>query len=96
MRLIDADALSKYIYENVPLKHFGNIKVMGFVRELIDNAPTVEPNKGVWIVVHDGLEYIGDGCSNCRNVVCGGSDGYNYCPNCGADMRGEDNEIIYC
>ena len=41
--------------------------------------------KGHWIEVDNG--YI---CSECDIIRAKGTTGkYNYCPNCGADMRGE-------
>lgn len=43
MRLIDADALDKRIYNDVPISTFGSIRRMAAVRELIEEAPTVEP-----------------------------------------------------
>lgn len=53
------------------------------IREMLEDAHTIEPRtKGVW---------INDCCS-----ICGyGVEPWNntpYCPNCGADMKGEENE----
>lgn len=42
MRLIDADALDKHIYNDVPVSRFGNIRRMAAVRELIEEAPTID------------------------------------------------------
>ena len=54
--------------------------------EFIDEAPTIEPKQGEWIDVN------GDGsimkCSKCGDEVC--CKGNNFCPNCGARMRGEE------
>ena len=47
--------------------------------------------RGEWIPYKQGDMK----CSNCGGVygVCAGLLGdYNYCPRCGADMRGVDNE----
>ena len=80
MRLIDADALKKEFTE-------GAFTTKG-VREIIDNAPTVERPKGKWIV--DGHHYI---CSNCGKTLalmfseC--DDDLIGCPFCLADMRGD-------
>ena len=41
-RLIDADALDKTIYEQIPIKVFGTVKRMAAMREIIQNAPTVD------------------------------------------------------
>lgn len=43
MRLIDADKLDKRIYEEIPIKEFGTIKRMARMREIIAEAPTVDP-----------------------------------------------------
>lgn len=42
MRLIDADALDKHIYNDVPVSRFGSIRRMAAVRELIEDAPTID------------------------------------------------------
>lgn len=42
MRLIDADALDKRIYNDVPISTFGSIRRMAAVRELIEEAPTID------------------------------------------------------
>ena len=87
-RLIDADALKKEFTE-------GAFTTRG-VREIIDNAPTVEERpKGEWIKHISSLE-----CSECKvKFFCGDEDenvqdydpcnelNFNFCPNCGADMR---------
>ena len=49
--------------------------------------------KGEWIgdcafVDEFGQPYVVDRCNQCG--YCGYAD-MNYCPNCGADMRGEDD-----
>lgn len=59
---------------------------------VIDEQPTIEERKtGKWIEVDDHYNRISGRCSVCgweallyeTDVV-----GMNYCPNCGADMRG--------
>ena len=63
----------------------------------IENLPSAqqERKKGKWIPYleehHDMFK-----CSNCGNITrvpfkCF-SPPYRYCPNCGADMRGENND----
>lgn len=42
MRLIDADALDKHIYNDVPVSRFGSIRRMAAVREIIEEAPTID------------------------------------------------------
>ena len=61
----------------------------------IDDIPSAEPERknGKWIydterVWHDGGIYVQHHCSECRFQIIGSL--YNYCPHCGADMRGEE------
>lgn len=62
------------------------------IYKIIDNAPTVEPERpqGEWYFsCEKGWE-----CNQCHEVVkemptCMRKATYNFCPNCGADMRGE-------
>ena len=96
MRQIDAEALKEAIakiyiaYDGFNPNDLGRFAER--VDELIDNAPTVEPERphGKWTTEkHSMLIY----CSVCqmgyvydiRNTF------YNFCPNCGADMRGDNN-----
>lgn len=51
---------------------------------------------GRWI--HDGQQHRGGvdwmHCSECGNTdVFGAKSMYHYCPNCGARMRGEEDEV---
>ena len=59
MRLIDADALDKRIYNDVPISTFGSMRRMAAVRELIEEAPTVEP-ASPWRRVEDELPKSGE------------------------------------
>ena len=70
------------------------------IKAFIENAPTVEAKAvvhGEW-VLHEDLdcvEFIK--CSICGDVFYDGDNDtfdvpYNFCPNCGADMRGEKND----
>jgi hypothetical protein len=69
MRLIDADALDKRIYEEIPIKEFGTVKRMARMREIVGEAPTV----GGWISVKDRLpEAAGYEC-----LVCAVNENYN-------------------
>lgn len=54
-------------------------------------------DKGEWIAVEDDCENIYWECSNCEDafyleVGTPKSNNYNYCPNCGADMRGDKDD----
>lgn len=100
MRLIDADALDRKVYNDIPIKVFGSIKKMAAVRQLIEDAPTIDAvpvRHGEWIHGREiGKEWMYDHwvkyfedwrCSNCGVVFKQESEPkYHYCPNCGAKM----------
>ena len=55
----------------------------------IESLPSVTPKPkiGHWIEHPNDYE-----CSECHIIRAKGRTGkYNYCPNCGADMRGDEN-----
>lgn len=100
-RLIDADALRAQMYHeafetDTDMQRWDSgcwIRYKMFENAL-DNAPTIEPQRkrGEWIDVDDYYNRISGKCS-----VCGWEShmyeddvvGMDYCPHCGADMRGE-------
>lgn len=54
----------------------------------LETAPTIEERKkGRW---GNAGEYPWDKCSVCGHCVNPYEDDYFFCPNCGADMRGEE------
>ena len=60
---------------------------------LIDEAPTVDAVEvvhGRWIDVALRYTQVKEKCSVCGGIVY--AHGYNYCPNCGADMRERKSE----
>ena len=98
MRLIDADVLKKHI-DKLPALPDGNFAGNHrALKALINMQPTIEERKkGKWIdtVIPN---YTGDlptlACDQCYTffplAYTGG--GHSFCPNCGADMRGEEDE----
>ena len=42
MRMIDADALDARIYNEIPIKVFGNVAKMAKMREIVAEAPTID------------------------------------------------------
>lgn len=53
------------------------------IRELLEAQP--ERKRGEWI--YDPTEQLGYRCSICKKGMCP----FDFCPNCGADMRKEDS-----
>ena len=56
---------------------------------ILNDLPSAEPKKGTWenYIADTGVEHWRViRCSECGKVAI---DRYNYCPNCGADMREE-------
>lgn len=103
MRLIDADAL---IEDFNKLNEWIDIDEEAEIVSLINNAPTVQakPRTGEWIEVEvfpevydiEGVKTWGsemqcDQCGFKHIAIEGRITQYNFCPNCGADMRGEKN-----
>ncbi len=72
---------------------------MAYVLDLLDNLPAadVEPVRhGRWDNMFDG-KFTGGAywyrCSNCGRIVPDvRNGGWNYCPDCGARMGGEEQE----
>lgn len=61
------------------LEEIGDI--LDLIYELIEK---LERPKGAWIK-DDMFE-----CDQCHHRMIVGDGAYNYCPNCGADMRGKE------
>lgn len=98
MRVIDADELKVQIHNRCDVcndkdtawcEHCCSVNDW---EDYIDNAPTVEERpKGKWMFVHP-LQANDDGaymCSYCKTGSFGIENTYNFCPYCGADMRGD-------
>ena len=91
--------LENYKFENYA--SVGHEKEYNFIENLIkgiQNEPTVEARpSGKWRKYEDidCVEFIK--CSVCDGIFYDGDNDtfdrpYNFCPNCGADMRGGKNE----
>ena len=84
-RLIDANALTDDTY-------ILNSWDAPIVRAWLEDQPTVDAVEvvhGEWVVCGDG-EYVPFMCSACgKTTSWHHAQTANYCPNCGADMRGE-------
>lgn len=92
MRLIDADALLDYL-QIIPIDL--GYREVDDIEKYVKEAPTAdvaERKKGKWIFnPTDAIEmmFTKPKCSECGFES---ADGGNFCPNCGADMRGNNNE----
>ena len=75
-RYIDADALDKRIYNDIPISVFGSIKKMAAVREIIAEQPTVD----AVLVVR---------CKDCVNAE-DSEVGMVYCPHIVGSWVAED------
>lgn len=88
MRLIDADELIKGFDLCIDtVDNTVSILIASTFKRIVNNQPTIEPERktGHWIFIGDGYK-----CSECRSVYSWWADSQtsNYCPDCGADMRG--------
>lgn len=60
--------------------------------EIIENFPSTEPKTGKWVDRSDGGRILNPWWESCECDQCGdyGSGAWNFCPNCGAKMKGEE------
>lgn len=93
MRLIDADLLKKDLedgvnaHANMPFDQYEWGAHAAYVNaiNLVDEQPTVQIRaRSRWIHKEDSDNYE---CDNCGSYVLGA---FNYCPFCGADMKGDE------
>lgn len=95
MRLIDADALERMGYV-LTRTYQKDKETMVCETKILSDVPSVEQDrKGRWIHERVYSEYSVTGyfilrrceCSEC-GAIC--EQEFNFCPNCGTDMRGEE------
>ena len=80
-------------------------EMLGHMLGYIEDAPSVVPScqknrqveraEGEWIYTSDRSGYIGNPFEQCS--ICGveyEQAPFNYCPNCGAKMKGTDDESV--
>ena len=103
MRAIDGDHLKKWIISHgLEYSKKGNNLTAADIIDQIDREPSVQPErkkgKGQWLEFEDNTSFVSRyprrwiECSECRmsyNPV--DKNMYHFCPNCGADMRGNSN-----
>ena len=79
---------------NGNLEHM--VRASAMVIEMIQDAPTIEPRKkGKWLPDNNSLYEMRFVCSECHESEVVPTIGFtkykpiwDFCPNCGADMRG--------
>lgn len=95
MRLIDADGLSKSIYDNVSAPYEDAVAAKEDCLRAIEEAPTIDAVP----VVHGKWVNGEENCPICGKSKFEGLDADiwadwkpNFCPNCGAKMDEEDED----
>lgn len=71
------------------LNHIYGMVAPDIQRSLDLAIKTLERPQGEWITHQTGY-LIWEECNQCHAQV--GTVGMNFCPNCGADMRGDEND----
>ena len=91
MRLIDADALMERL-KAWDTDDIVDRRLYNFTLSRVLEQPTIEPERktGQWITNETSIN-----CSKCKHCAWSRRSfehvvrSFNFCPNCGADMRGE-------
>lgn len=83
-RKVAFEVLTDYYHHKTEVQHDA-------LKEALSRVPSAEPErkKGKWI---DGMPYVNSHwkvCSECHETAPNSAGGYNFCPHCGADMRGD-------
>ena len=95
-RLIDADALIHRLL-NTKIVAANLFQYANAVTNMIGDAPTIEAEPvrhGYWENANGRPKTYIRKCSVCGKEAyfCGRGCSYKFCPNCGADMRGDSDE----
>lgn len=92
MRLIDANAIQ---YTDLNGDHpESKVRVYVVFKENIDRMPTVDAvpvRHGRWIMAEGELAFW-DECSECGKKILHRTPYYDFCPNCGANMRKDGDQ----
>ena len=63
--------------------------------EVINKLPSIKPKRGRWLKLDMHMGMADHKCTACEQEcyvpTCMGEPMYAFCPNCGADMRGEQD-----
>lgn len=94
-RYIDADVAWAIIKRAMPLNQRENL-AKAF--EQIPSADVKEVVRGEWVERDEYYDDIVYRCSACRTDFClyegtPQENEWNFCPNCGADMRGKSTKV---
>ena len=91
--------MPRYIDADIAIREATQEGAHGYISaEEIDKIPTAnvrENVKGEWKLTEEYIGYVAE-CSACHDTFCliEGTPTdyhYNFCPNCGADMRGGED-----
>ena len=89
-RLIEADKLKTAMYLIAAVCNTENIFIDAIIDEIdnADDVDAVEVKHGWWVPTNLINNFS---CSQCKHrYISGFVKTWNYCPNCGANMRGNE------
>ena len=90
--LISKDKVIDLIMETDPEWAVGTTRA---IFEGVKRMPPVDRKKGRWIsadAIFGGVPFYCSECGENTLDTVMGKPRWNFCPNCGAEMRGEENE----
>lgn len=91
------DALRRLYIENPQIDNdFVYDMALDQADDAIKQLPPIQPKRGRWIKLDMHRGMADHKCTACKQEcyvpTCMGEPMYAYCPNCGADMRGGQDE----